>query len=88
MSDNTGAVWDTRVEFVQVLRNSRGFGQEMDLSVPRHCFCRDLGQAMAVFGFNLPSSLPSPAAVRLWDGDLSLMALSGLVWALSSWAIL
>lgn len=52
------------------------------------CFCRDLGQTVAVFGFNLPSSLPSPAAVQVWDGDLSLMAQGGLVWALSSWAIL
>lgn len=66
------------------LRSSCGFRQEVDLSVLQHCVCRGLGQAVAVFGFNLPSSLPSPAAVQLWDGDLSLMALGDLLWALSS----
>lgn len=67
-----------------VLRDSCGFRQEMDLSVLQLCSCRDLGQAVPMFGFDVPSSLPSPAAVQLWDGDLSLMALGGLVWPLSS----
>lgn len=45
----------------------------------QRCFCRGLGQAVAVLGFDCPSSLSSP--VQLWDGHLSLMALAGLVWA-------
>lgn len=75
MSDKQG-LWGT---LLWVLRDPCGFRQEVDLSVLQRCFCRDLGQAVAVFGFNLPSSLPSPAAVQLWDGDLSLMAWGGLM---------
>lgn len=49
------------------LRSSQGSG--MGLSVLQCCFCRDLGQAVVVFGFNLPFSLPGPAALQLWGGD-------------------
>lgn len=51
--------------------------------LPRRCFRRDLGQALVVFGFKLPSSLPAQVAGLLscrqgkQEDDLSPV-LSGL----------